>query len=314
LPATTGAVARAPGDGTATDLRGELFGSFDHLVHRARAAEASGFDGVVVRFDPAGEDPVVAATAIARRTRRLTVVPEIVSSLATPVYAAKMSVTLQRLSGNRLGWLIDADGPGAGPAYGDNTSLAERLARHHEFLRIARAVSSSGPVDLVGEFFSVAGGGFGGPLADRPFPSVIVSGASSGSLELAAALGDRHLFSDADTGWLAHQIHRLQMLAADRQRDVSAAVAVTVVARDTDAEADDALRSLPAPATERVVAGSYERVAAQLDALVALGVAELVIDLHPFIDEAYRFGHHVRPLLIERGAVAVEHTNGALVS
>ena len=62
------------------------------------------------------------------------------------------------------------------------------------------------------------------------------------------------------------------------------------------------------------MAGSYERVAAQLDALVALGVAELVIDLHPFIDEAYRFGHHVRPLLIERGAVAVEHRNGALVS
>ncbi|MCU1359719.1 MAG: alkanesulfonate monooxygenase, partial [Ilumatobacteraceae bacterium] len=227
-------VSAAPADDTvdtgaangATNLRGTLFTSFDRLVHQARAAETSGFDGVVLPFDPRGEDTIIAATAIARRTRRLRVQPEIVSSLSTPVYAAKLSVTFQRFAADRMGWLIDADSAGAGPAFGDQVSPAERLARHHEFLRIARDVYAGGPVDLVGKFFSVAGGGFQGPLAERPFPTVTVAGSSAGSLQLTASLGDRHLFSDIDDGTLTHQIHRLHSLASERKRQVAAALAV----------------------------------------------------------------------------------------
>jgi alkanesulfonate monooxygenase SsuD/methylene tetrahydromethanopterin reductase-like flavin-dependent oxidoreductase (luciferase family) len=49
------------------------------------------------------------------------------------------------------------------------------------------------------------------------------------------------------------------------------------------------------------VVGSYDQVADRLLSLARLGVSEFVLDLQPAIDEAHRFGHFVRPLLVDRG-------------
>ncbi|HEY8525003.1 MAG TPA: LLM class flavin-dependent oxidoreductase [Acidimicrobiales bacterium] len=221
-----------------TDDRPGRYRSFDLLSHGARAAEVSGFDGVVLPFDPAGEEPLVAAASLAGVTSRLQVTAGVPTSLATPVYVAKLAVTFQRWSGDRLGWWIDADGPGAGPAYGDHLEGADRHERDLEFLRVARAVFSTSPLDHRGRFFTVEGGGFAPPLSGRPFPAVAVAGASERAVELAAAVGDRLVAPGLRSGdEVADLARRLRERAAAAGRRADLALELAVVAREDRDEA-----------------------------------------------------------------------------
>jgi hypothetical protein len=93
-----------------TDLRSRPDNSRLALT---RAADLAGLAGVVVPDrvdDPASF--VVAAQHL-RASRYVEVVVGFASWIATPHYVAKLSASLQRFSGDRLGWHLAADDPGA---------------------------------------------------------------------------------------------------------------------------------------------------------------------------------------------------------
>ncbi|HEY8547064.1 MAG TPA: LLM class flavin-dependent oxidoreductase [Acidimicrobiales bacterium] len=306
--------------------RGAVDRAFDVLLQEGRAAEVAGFDGIVLPFDAAGEDPLVAATAIAAATRRLRIVAAWPIPGATPVYAAKLAVTFQRFSGGRLGWWIDSDGPGVGAAYGDRLVRPQRQGRDAELLDVARQVFAGGPVDVTGRHATVAGGGFADPLSRAPFPEVWVSGTSPAARELAAQHGGR-LVVPAGTGVTtgnrsdgageigAGTVGTLAAVTsaavtsavetggaiggtdpgAGAGADAGIAVELAVVARETAAEAEDVAAAHEPPAGALV--GSYDDVADRLADLRAAGVTGVVLGLTPVLEEAYRFGHFVRPLL-----------------
>lgn len=244
----------------ATDLRAGRYKSFDLVVHAARAAEVAGFDGVVLPFDPEGEHPLITAVAVARATSRIRVIPEVPTSLASPVYAAKLSTTFARTFGPRLGWRISSRS--LGPAYGDLLEGADREERDREFLEIARRVAAETTVDVEGRFFTVRGGGLQAPLGGHPFPEV-----QSVGIDLPDA---RPVTTTPTAGALLE---------------------VPVVARQTREE-------LPV-APQGAIVGTYPEVAHLLRGLGSDGVAGFVLQLTPTIEEAYRFGQFVRPLLAE---------------
>ncbi|GAA2214013.1 hypothetical protein GCM10009850_094770 [Nonomuraea monospora] len=194
LPTRTPAPAGLPA--FVTDVRPVLA---DPAGRAAVAADLSGWAGALVPFDPDGQESLTVAANALRRTRHLRVVAEFHPAVATPVYAAKLSASLQRFSAGRLGWRLAVDlDPAVARAQGDFLTGAARLARAGEFLTVAKGVWRGGPFGFKGDFYEVAAGGFGAPLSSPPFPEVHLSGTSPDALELSRRHADVHVFSAGD--------------------------------------------------------------------------------------------------------------------
>ena len=246
-----------------TDLRPPDRGTGHHLV--GRAAELAGLDGTLVPFDPHGRESLVVAAALLRDSRRIEVIAEFHPGIATPVYAAKLSASLQRYTGGRLGWRLAVDlDPAVARAQGDFLTGAARYARAAEFLTVARGVWSDPGYTFDGEYFAVLDGGFPESRAPRPFPRVYLSGTSPEALELSANHADVHILDQEDDPALVPE-------------GVGAAVRLPL----RPGEDEKAERELA-----EVIRGHLDR-----------GISEFFLESAVPLADAYRFGQRVLPLL-----------------
>ncbi|MFF5257767.1 LLM class flavin-dependent oxidoreductase [Actinomadura viridis] len=293
--------AAAPLPPFVTDPRRGRYGPFDHLAEAGRAAEMAAFDGVVAPFAPEGEESLVTVAALLRQSRWLSGVAGFHPAITTPVYAAKLSASLQRFSGGRLAWWPVVDlAPAVARAQGDFLEGPDRYARAGEFLTVAKGVWDSEDYTYEGRFFQVLAGGFQGPLSGRPFPAVYLSGASAEALDLSARHADVHVFETTDEAALDAGIAELDARAAERDRAPARALRLRVVAREDGEEARAHARALEGPA----LAGSYEEVAEALRGYAARGIGAFVLEARPHLEETYRLGEHLLPLLAEEFAHA----------
>ncbi|PKV98293.1 LLM class flavin-dependent oxidoreductase [Nocardia fluminea] len=311
-----------------TDVRAGRFGPFDDLAQIVDAAELNGFDGVLAPYDPLGEESWIVAAAALRATRYTRVTVEFQPAFGTPVYAAKISATLQRHSAGRLNWRLAVDTDDAeARTRGDRVTGDERYDRAAEFLTVARGVWNENEVgaagfagtgfDYAGRHYDVIDGGFRGILSGLPFPAVHLSGTSSAALALSAAHGDVHLFAEQTAG-IAAAVTELGERAAAESRRVRVGLELPIIARETEDEAwarvhrqwDELDR--PGTAADHALGdgrwagfdafgydqpiglvGSYEQVAQQLSAYRAAGVQTFVLSGHPNIEEIHRAGEHL---------------------
>ncbi|MET3859454.1 alkanesulfonate monooxygenase [Dietzia sp. 2505] len=314
-----------PAPTIATDIR--RISPFDNLDQVIDAAELTGWDGVLAPHDPLGEESWVVTASALRATRYVRGVVEFTPTFGTPVYAAKMSATLQTISSGRLDWRIHVDvDPDQARALGDDLTGEERYRRADEFLTVARGVWNNDPVPGAGfrgtgathsgEYFHVLDGGFRGILSGRPFSRVLLSGSSEAALELSSAHADIHLLTLDDDPALGAEVQRR---AADHGRTVRLGLELPVVARETDDEAwsridrllhqvhPDAPAAGPDPdarpdewsgfdafgyPTARGLVGSYDRVARRFAEWSHNGIDYFVVTGHPHIDELHRGGEH----------------------
>lgn len=326
----------------ATDLRPGNFGPFDDLGQVVLAAELSGLDGVLAPYDPLGEESWIVVGGALRDTRHSTVIVEFLPSFGTPVYAAKVSATLQRLSKGRLSWRIRVETDEADArARGDRVTGVDRYARAAEFLTVARGVWNETPVagggfegtgfDFDGDYFDVIDGGFRGILSGLPFPTVHLSGASDEALELSARHGDVHLFTGTVDG-VAASVTELRRRSEAQGRTVRAGLELPIIARETEDEAwaragrqwrevhNDGVgaRSLDlgdgrwGGFTEIGydqpigLVGSYEQVAQRLSEYIDAGIDSFVLDGRPHIEELHRAGEHLLHLVDPAGRTLAE--------
>ncbi|MBF5001877.1 LLM class flavin-dependent oxidoreductase [Nocardia sp. BSTN01] len=312
-----------------TDVRPGRLGPFDDLHQVIDAAELAGLDGVLAPYDPLGEESWIVAGGALRATRHSRVIVEFQPAFGTPVYAAKMSVTLQRLSAGRLGWRLAVDTDEAeARSRGDRVSGADRYRRAAEFLTVARGVWNRDPVpaagfrgtgfDVAGDYYDVIDGGFRGVLSGLPFPTVYLSGNSPEALDLSARHGDVHVFTESPDG-PGEQLAALRARTGETGRTVRAGLEIPVIARETEDEAwaraerqwrevrpdGPGARSLALgdgrwagfdllgyPQAIGLV-GSYEQVARQLQVYAATGFDTIVLSGHPHIEEVHRAGEHL---------------------
>ncbi|GLZ42629.1 LLM class flavin-dependent oxidoreductase [Actinokineospora sp. NBRC 105648] len=270
-------------------IGGPAFTPFDYLHQISRAAELGGLGGVYVPYDPAGEESLVVSGSLGRDSRYLEVIAGFPAGIATPVYAAKVSATLQRAFGGRLSWRLEVDlDERVQRAQGDFVTGADRYARAAEFLTVAKAVWHGQDVDFTGRFYEVVKGGFAGPLAGLPFPTVYLSGTSDEALALSAEHADVHVFDlapdgDLNQGELDHYVSRL----GGRPR---LALQASVHAREEAAELTGSAG----------LHGTYEQVADQIRAYGERGFDTFFLSADPRLEEALRIAQHVRPLLAGR--------------
>lgn len=324
-----------------TGVRRDGYTYYDHLSQIVRAAELTGFDGAWIPQSPAGEEPLVVAGALAREARRLTFVASLRAPLISAVYAAKIAVSFQRLSGGRLAWNLVTEDAQERPWYGRTFSPIEQIARASEFLDVVRGFWNDAPFTYRGRYNEVENGGFALPLQGERLPRVYLSGASPEAGALSARQADVYVLPLAPVEVLRAQIAQLDALAASHGRTLRYAVEADVVARHSDDEAwsdvhrrweqasqktvpisvsveqTEPLRSvedlvagknlwsgfgLVRPGPATGLVGGYVELADRLDEYARAGVATFVLSANPHLEEAYRIGEQLLPRV--RGQVS----------
>ncbi|MFL1432619.1 MULTISPECIES: LLM class flavin-dependent oxidoreductase [unclassified Nocardiopsis] len=288
----------------ATDVRGGLYGPLEEAFQTWRAAEIAGLGGVLAPDDPDGEEPWTVATGALRASRHLRVIAEFAPSFATPVYAAKLSATVQRFTEGRLGWKVTVGGdPAARAAQGDPVTGADALRRADEFLTAARGVWHEKPYTFEGDFYRVLEGGFGHPLAGRPFPTVYLSGSTPGELDLSAVHADVHLLRLGDDVEAVRAELDRRAPGREIRLGVELSVSVRHVGQDDGPPEEvsgrwDGFAALGHAIPEGLV-GTPAELAEEFDALRRRGVTTFIVEARPALAEAYRLGEHVLPALAD---------------
>jgi alkanesulfonate monooxygenase len=278
------------------DERPGRFTYADYAVQVARAADLAGFDGLLLPNDPDGDEPWVLGSALARETRHVKIVPEFEPRFASAVYAAKLAFTFQRFFNDRLGWMLQLD----------DAADEDRFLRAQELLVVAEGVWGEAPFDFTGRFFSVAGGALFAlhrtqnvRAGIRRFPAVYASGDDEGLLAFSARHADVHVFAALEPQTLTVLLGRHRRLADDAGRAVRYGLRVPIVAREYATEARterDRLIAAGYPFAGALT-GSYADIAERLHAYAEIGITSFVIDAVPRLEEAYRLGEYLLPLL-----------------
>ncbi|MDC7676270.1 LLM class flavin-dependent oxidoreductase [Asticcacaulis machinosus] len=277
------------------DLRRDHYTNIDYITQVARAAELTGFDGLIAPDDVAGEASWIVAGLIARDIKRPKIIAEFSPGAGSAVYFAKKSVTFQRYSGNRLGWSLATSTDAASrKALGDFITDADVPRRLEEFLIVSKGVAASTDFTFKGEFFEVLKGGFGGPLSGWNLPEISLSGETSEALEISAGYGDVHVF-ELGTADLASKIARLKALAASKGRTLTIALKARIFAHDDlDRAALEAKRA-GFEDDAHTLTGDYDSLAEDLALLADLGVNRFQLFAPHSLETAYRIGEHVLP-------------------
>lgn len=328
-PRHRGGWGPGPTSGVATDIRTGRFGPFAALDQIIAGSEITGYDSVIAPYDPEGEESWIVAGNALRQTRHARVGVEFHPGFGTPVYAAKVSATLQRLSGDRLDWHVTVEtGADDDRSRGDKTTTAEKYRRAAEFLTVAKGVwtgagsrgggFAGGDFNFDGEFYDVIDGGFDEAVTGHAFPTVYFSGGGDAALDLSAQHGDVHLFElsrSADTV----RLDELSTRAAASGRSVTPGLRLPIIARENSDEAWARLRrqwgevfgegadlesgridDLTFAGFEHLghrtpvgLVGSYEDVAQRISELASTGIDVFVLSGVPHIEELHRNAEHL---------------------
>jgi probable F420-dependent oxidoreductase len=161
-------------------------------------AESRGFDGAYIfehhfTDDDYVSSPLIAATAIAARTRRMRVGSDIaILPLYNPVKAAEDGAVLDLISNGRLDFGV---GLGYRPEEyaGHGVDISRKGARADEALQIIRRLWQGETVSFHGKHFKVDGARLSPRPVQKPNPPIWVGGFSKGAARRAARYGDGYI-------------------------------------------------------------------------------------------------------------------------
>jgi len=332
-----------------------------YMKQVAQAADGLGYYGVLLPTGRSCEDSWIVASALAPLTERLRFLVAVRPGLMSPTVAARMTSTLDRLSGGRLLVNIVTGGdPQENKGDGIFLSHAERYAITNEFLEVYRALLRGETVDYAGEHIRIEDGRLLFPPVQQPYPPLFFGGSSEAANAVAAEHVDKYLTWGEPPAAVGAKIAAVKALAAARGRTVTFGIRLHVIVRETAKEAwaaaDDLIRYLDddtIAAAQTVFArmdsegqrrmsslhggrrdrlevspnlwagvglvrggagtalvGDPETVAARMREYAALGIDSFILSGYPHLEEAWRFGELVLPLLplstkTDRGRQAV---------
>ncbi|MER9599495.1 FMNH2-dependent alkanesulfonate monooxygenase [Mesorhizobium sp. M0244] len=319
-----------------------------YLTQVAKAADAIGYYGALLPTGRSCEDSWVVASALAPLTQRLRFLVAVRPGLQSPTLAARMTSTLDRISGGRL--LINVV-TGGDPIEnkGDGIFLShdERYEVTREFLDIYKAVLRGETVAFEGKHFRIEDGRLLFPPVQTPHPPLYFGGSSEAANAVAAEQIDKYLTWGEPPADVAAKVDHVRGLAKKAGRQVSFGIRLHVIVRETNDEAwadadrlisrlDDKtiaeaqkvfarMDSVGQSRMSRLHGGSRDKleispnlwagvglvrggagtalvgdaatVAERIDEYRRIGIDTFILSGYPHLEEAYRFGELVLPLL-----------------
>lgn len=209
-----------------------------YLGQIARAADDLGYSGVLVPTGRSCEDAWAVTAAMVPLTRRLKFLVAIRPGVMSPTAAARLTATVDRLSGGRLLVNVVTGGDPA-EAEGDGIFLShdQRYEAADEFLHVWRRVLDQQQVDFEGKYVRVRGARVLYPPVQRPHPPLYFGGSSPAAHELAAEHVDVYLTWGEPPGAVAQKIAEMKRRAAAYGRTLRFGIRLHVIVRDTTEEA-----------------------------------------------------------------------------
>ncbi|MFT4191085.1 MAG: FMNH2-dependent alkanesulfonate monooxygenase [Comamonas sp.] len=220
-----------------------------YLQQIAGAADALGYEGVLIPTGRSCEDPWVIASSLIGATRNLKFLVAVRPGLHQPALAARMAATFDRLSGGRL--LVNlVTGGDRAELEGDGVFLdhAARYEQSDEFIRIWREIlarSHTGETfDFDGKHLQVKGAKLVYPPLQQPHPPVWFGGSSEAAHELAAEQVERYLTWGETPAEVAKKVADVRARAERLGRRVEFGIRLHVIVRETEDAAWRAAESL----------------------------------------------------------------------
>ena len=223
--------------------------NFGYLRQVAQAADALGYFGVLLPTGRSCEDSWIVASALAPLTERLRYLVAVRPGLQSPSVAARMTATLDRLSGGRLLINVVTGGDPTENA-GDGIFLShdERYDVTREFLDIYKTLLAGGVVNARGKHISIEDGRLLFPPVEPGGPQLYFGGSSDAGIAAGIKTIDKYLTWGEPPDAVAEKVARVRAIAARIGRSVSFGIRLHVIVRETNAEAwaaaDDLIRYL----------------------------------------------------------------------
>ena len=216
-----------------------------YLRQIAQAADSLGYYGVLLPTGRSCEDAWVVASAMVPLTEKLRFLVAVRPGIISPTVAARMTSTLDRLSGGRV-LLNVVTGGDPGESEGDGIFLRhdERYEATSEFLAIYKRVLSGETVDYEGKHLRARGGKLLYPPVQRPHPPLYLGGSSESAHEVASRDVDVYLTWGEPPDAVAAKIADVRSRAAKLGRTVRFGLRVHVIVRETESAAWSAAEEL----------------------------------------------------------------------
>ncbi|KVU41328.1 alkanesulfonate monooxygenase [Burkholderia ubonensis] len=225
--------------GTAEGARAADYGYFKQV---AVAADALGYEGVLLPTGRSCEDAWVVASSLIPATQRLKFLVAVRPGIASPGLAARMAATFDRLSAGRL--LINVvTGGDAAELEGDGLFADHdtRYAITDDFLHIWRglltASHDNGGFDYIGKHLQSKGGKALYSPVQHPHPPLWFGGSSPAAHAIAADHIDTYLTWGEPPEAVAKKIADVRARAAERGREIKFGIRLHVIVRETEDEA-----------------------------------------------------------------------------
>ncbi|MCG6203466.1 FMNH2-dependent alkanesulfonate monooxygenase [Rhodopseudomonas sp. HC1] len=249
--------------------------NFNYLRQIAQAADQLGYFGVLLPTGRSCEDSWVVASAVAPWTERLRYLVAVRPGLQSPTVAARMTATLDRVTGGRL--LINVV-TGGDPVEnkGDGIFLShdERYEVTREFLNVYSDLLSGKTVNVAGKHITIEDGRLLFPPVQTPRPPLYFGGSSDAGIDVAADTVDKYLTWGEPPELVADKVARVRAVAEPRGRKLSFGIRLHVIVRETNeaawAAADDLIRYV----TDDTIAAA-QKVFSRMDSVGQQRMAQL---------------------------------------
>lgn len=234
------------GDGSylATNVGGRLT-TFNYLRQIAQAVDHLGYYGALLPTSRSCEDAWTVASTLVTHTQQMRFLVAMRPGLVSPVVAARMAATFDRLSNGRLlinvvtgGDPVELAGDGLHLSHDDRYHLTD------EFLTVWRDIASGKTTSFKGDYLDVQGGKLLFPTIQQPYPPLWFGGSSPIAQEIAAKHVDVYLTWGEPPAQVADKIASVRQLAERAGRTLRFGIRLNVIVRKTEQQAWDAANDL----------------------------------------------------------------------
>jgi alkanesulfonate monooxygenase len=210
--------------------------SFAYLTSVAQAADTLGFDGVLLPTGPQSEDTIVIGSALLSLTRRLRFLVAVRPGLISPILAARINASLDRISNGRANLNV-VSGSGKFDFEGLPLSHEERYELTGEWLAAFRGAFGGEAVNIKGKHIHIENGKALLPSVQRPYPPIYFGGSSDQARSVAAEHVDVYLSWGERPEDVAEKIADVRRQAEARGRHVRFGLRAHIIVRETEEEA-----------------------------------------------------------------------------
>lgn len=210
----------------------------NYLRQVAQAADDLGYFGVLLPTGRSCEDSWVVASAVAPSTKRLRYLVAVRPGLQSPSVAARMTATLDRVSGGRLLINVVTGGdPSENSGDGIFLSHDERYEVTHEFLKVYIDLLEGKTVNFKGKHITIEGGQLLFVPVQSPRPPLYFGGSSAAGTAVAAETVEKYLTWGEPPAQVAEKINKVAAQAEAKGRKLSFGIRLHVIVRETNEEA-----------------------------------------------------------------------------